>query len=188
MQRVLTYDKQYEWLFLSQINEKSTEEHAKAISEKRKTVTQYDKRIFELDSLFQRLYEDSVANRISEERFLKMSAAYETEQAELKRKYAELEAELDEEKQTVANTERFLSIIRSYTEIDALSPTILHDFIEKIVIHAPDKSIGKRKQKVEIYYNSVGIIDIPSQDEMVELLKERKEQRLAEQSELIKTA
>lgn len=188
LQRVLTYVKEYEWLFLKQINEKSTEEQAKAIAEKRKKVTQYDKRISELDSLFQRLYEDSVSGKITDERFSKMSVAYESEQAELKKECAKLEAELAEEKQAATNTERFLSLIRSYTEIEELSPTILHDFIEKIVIHAPDKSSGKRKQTVEIFYNSVGIIDIPSQDEMMELLKERKERRLAEQSKFTKTA
>lgn len=103
---------------------------------------------------------------------------YETEQAALKRETARLETELAEEKQSAANTERFLAAVRSYTEIDALSTAILHEFIEKIVIHASDKSSGHRRQKVEIYYNSVGIFDLPSEDEMVEYLKERKRKRL----------
>jgi len=149
---------------------------------------QHNKRISELDLLFQRIYEDNANNKISDERFLKMSMAYESEQSQLKQETEMLETELAGEKQTVTNTERFLSLVRGYTEIDTLSPTILHEFIEKIVIHAPDRSSGKRKQKIEIYYNSVGIIDVPSQDEMVEYLRERKQKRLAEQAKLTKTA
>lgn len=60
-----------------------------------------------------------------------------------------------------------LSLVRIYTEIEELSPTILHEFIEKIVVHAPDKSSGKRKQKVEIFYNAIEISDVPGEDEMV---------------------
>jgi hypothetical protein len=106
-----------------------------------------------------------------------MSATYESEQAALKAETAKLETELAEERQTAANTERFLLLVRRYTEIDDLSPTILHEFIEKIVVHAPDKSSGKRKQKVEIFYNSIGIVNVPTEDEMVEYLIERKARR-----------
>lgn len=187
LQRVLEYAREYEWLFVRQINDKSTEEQAKEIAVKRRLLERHNKRIKELDSLFQRLYEDNVASKINDERFLKMSAIYEAEQAKLKTESAELEIELAEEKQSADNTKRFLTLAKSYTVIDALSPTILHDFIEKIVVHAPDKSSGKRKQKVEIFYNAVGIIDVPSQDEMVELLKERKQRRLAAQAKSSKT-
>jgi site-specific DNA recombinase len=182
MQRVLAYVKQYEDLFVRAVNKKSTEEQAKAIVAKRKAAEQHSQRIQELDLLFQRLYEDNVANRITDERFLQLSATYEAEQAALKKESAKLEAELAEEKQTAINTKRFLALVRSYIEIDALSPTILHDFIEKIMVHAPDKSSGKRKQKVEIYYNSVGIIDIPGEDDMVAYLKERKRKRQEKQN------
>ncbi len=182
MRRVLAYVKQYEDLFIRAVNKKTTDEQVKAIAAKKKTAGQYAKRLQELDLLFQRLYEDNVANRITYERFLKLSATYETEQAELKKQSEKLETELVEEKKAVSDTERFMSLVRSYTEIDALSPTILHDFIEKIVVHAPDKSGGKRKQKVDIYYNSVGIIDIPGEDDMVEYLKERRRKRQGKQN------
>lgn len=188
MQRVLAFVQQYESIFIRVVNNKTTEEQARAIVMKRKMLDQQRKRIAELDMLFQRIYEDSVANRISEERSLRMSASYESEQAALKPRVAKLESELAEENQAVANTERFLSIVRKYTEIETLTPTVLHDFIEKIVIYAPDRSSGKRKQKVEVFYNAIGIIDVPSQDEMVELLKERKRRRAAQAIPQAKTA
>lgn len=183
LQRVLAYVKQYESIFVKSVCEKSKEEQVKAIAAKRRALERNNKRIAELDMLFQRLYEDSVSGKITEERFLKMSTAYETEQSRLQQESVSLESELAEEKQAAANTERFLSLVRGYTEIEELSPTILHEFIEKIVVHAPDKSSGKRKQKVEIYYNFVGLLDVPSQDEMVELLKQRKQRRSTEQQQ-----
>jgi predicted O-linked N-acetylglucosamine transferase (SPINDLY family) len=181
LQLVLAYVRQYENIFVRQVASKTTEEQAKAIVMKRKALAQNDKRIAELDLLFQKLFEGNATGAISGERFLKMSEAYESEQAALKRESAKLEAELAEEKQTAANTERFLSLVHSYTEIEELSPTILNEFIEKIVVHAPDKSSGHRQQKVEIFYNSVDIIDVPDEDKIVELLRERKQRRLAEQ-------
>jgi DNA invertase Pin-like site-specific DNA recombinase len=189
LQRVLRYVKQYEGLFVRAVSNKSTAEQAKEIASKRKALEQHGKRIKELDMLFQRLYEDNVANRIADERFLQLSAVYESEQAALKQEAAKFEVELTEEKQAATNTERFLTLVRSYTEIDALSPTNLNEFIEKIVIHAPDKSSGHRQQKVEIYYNFVGILDLPSEDEMVEYLKDRKRRRLENQPDTVnKTA
>ena len=166
LQGVLEYVKQFENIFVKTVCEKSTEEQSKAFAVKQRAIAQKSKRITELDLLFQRVYEDNVNKRISDERFLKMSSDYETEQAVLKQELTKLPAEIEE-----------------------LSPTILHDFIQKIVVHAPDKSSGKRKQTVEIYYNAVGVIDVPSQDEMVEMLKERKRKRSAEQSQKrVKTA
>lgn len=189
LRRVLAYVKQFENIFAKTVCEKSTEEQARSFSVKQKTMAQKSKRITELDLLFQRLYEDNVASKISDERFLKMSSDYETEQAMLKQELEKLSSEFDEEKQAAVNINRFITLVKSYTEIEELSPTILHDFIEKIVVHAPDKSSGKRKQTVEIFYNAVGILDVPSQDEIVEMLKERKRKRSAEQSQKqIKTA
>ncbi|MCL2672661.1 MAG: DUF4368 domain-containing protein [Clostridiales bacterium] len=188
MQRVLAYVQQYESLFVRVVNKKSTEDQTRAIAAKRKLLDQHRKRIAELDLLFQRIYEDSVANRISEERFMKMSESYESEQAALKQESEQLDAELKVEKQSAANIVRFLSIVRKYTEIEALTPTILHDFIEKIVIHAPDYTSGKRKQQVEIFYNAVGILDVPSTDEMIAYLREWKAKRTTEPVQLTKSA
>ena len=182
LRQMMRYVKQYEDLFVRSIKQQSTEEQARAIVIKRKTLEQHTRRIQELDVLFRRVYEDNISNRLTDERFLQLSTAYETEQATLKQEAETLEAELTEEKQSIVNIERFLSLVKSYTEIDSLSPTILHEFIEKIVIHAPDKSSGKRKQKVEIFYNAVGIIDVPSEDDMVEYLMERKRQNLSKRA------
>ena len=174
LRSTLRYAKEHEDAFLRAMGEKSSEEQAKAISTKRKALEQYIKRIGELDTLFQRLYEDNVAQRITDERFLTLSSVYESEQVTLKREASTLEAELADERQTAADIERFLELVRRYTEIESLTPTLLHEFIEKIVIHAPDKSSGKRQQKVEIFYNSVGIVDIPIEEEIIAYVEDYK--------------
>ena len=79
-----------------------------------------------------------------------------------------MQTELAAEEQQAEDTEQFLETVRKYTDIQKLTPTILNEFISKIIIHAPDKSSGKRKQKVEIVYNGVGILNIPElTDEML---------------------
>ncbi|MDR2753593.1 MAG: DUF4368 domain-containing protein, partial [Oscillospiraceae bacterium] len=177
LNRVLRYARNYKSVFVSSVSQKSTEEQAKSIAAKRKTAQQQWARIAELDSLFQRLFEESTAGRISDERYLKLSAAYESEQAALKTAAEQTERELAEERQASSNTERFLSLVRSYTDITELTPTILNEFISRIEVHAPDKSSGKRKQRVEIFYRFIGLFDAPDGDEMVELLRERKQRK-----------
>ena len=104
---------------------------------------------------------DNVSGRLSEERYAKLSADYEAEQKDLQNKVVNLQQELSAEEQQAEDTGQFLKTVRKYTDIQELTPTILNEFISKIIIHAPDKSSGKRKQKVEIIYNGVGILDIP---------------------------
>jgi len=101
------------------------------------------------------LYEDNVSSRITDERFIKMSADYEAEQKQLSDRVAVIEAELAEQGEKASNVGKFLATVRKYTDIQELAPTIQREFIDKILIHEPDKSSGKRKQKVEIHYNFV---------------------------------
>ena len=111
------------------------------------------RRMEELDRLFQRLYEDNVSGKISDERFTKLSGGYEAEQKALQEKVAILQAELTGQEEQAMNLDRFLAIVKKYTEIEKLTPTILNEFVAKIIVHAPDKSTGKRVQQVEISYN-----------------------------------
>ena len=127
----------------------------------KKLVGQYSKRTAELDRLFARLYEDNVSGKISDERFEMLSQKYETEQQEIKKNLTELTAFIESKEQKIADVTRFLSIVRKYTNITELTPEIMHEFIEKIVVHSPDKSSAHRKQQVDIYYRfSVGVSSV----------------------------
>ncbi len=138
--------------FIRAAMENSVQSQESELKKARKLVKQYEKRVAELDKLFTRLYEDNVSGKISDERFDMMSKGYETEQAELKVRISELSVAIEVKEQKSADTSQFLEIVRKYTEITELTPEIMHELVEKIVVHAPDKSSGHRVQQIDIYY------------------------------------
>ena len=107
--------------------------------------------------------------RLSEERYKNLSATYESEQKDLNKKVLCLEADIAKGEEITTDFEKFLVNVRKYTDVDELTPTIVNEFISKIVIHAPDKSSGKRIQEIGIHYNAVGVINIPTDEEMREM-------------------
>ncbi len=120
------------------------------------------KRIGELNGIFKRLYEDSVSGRITDERFMELSTDYEQEQATLKARAAELQAELGQAQEAAVNVEKFMAVVRKYTSFEELTPTLLREFVEKIVVHECWKDEqGTRHQDIEIYYSFVGKVDLP---------------------------
>ena len=138
--------------FVKAAMENSIQSQENELKRARKLVKQYEKRVAELDKLFTRLYEDNVSGKISDDRFEMMSKGYESEQAELRVKVSELSTAIEVKEQKSADTSQFLEIVRKYTKITELTPEIMHELIEKIVIHAPDKSSGHRVQQIDIYY------------------------------------
>ena len=132
--------------------ENNAQKHGEELKAVKKKLAQTDKRIAELDKLFIRLYEDNVSGKISDERFGVLSANYENEQQELKKLSEELSSAIQQTVQKTANAEQFVKIVRKYTEITELTPEIMHEFIEKIVVHEPEKVGGKRTQRIEIFY------------------------------------
>lgn len=123
----------------------------------------------------------NVAGKISDDRFERISTTYEIEQKDLQAQVAQLKIELTKEEESVAKSENFITVVKKYTEIKELTPTILNEFIEKIVIHAPVKIGGKRTQEVEIFYNSLGVLDLPDAEEMIIALAERKRKKQEQQ-------
>ena len=114
-----------------------------------------------MDTIFKRLYEDTISGKLSDERFQKLSADYEKEQHQLQEVAAVLRGEIEAEEQKSANVERFLSVVERYTEIPELTPCILHEFVEKIVVHAASDPKGKnRTQEIDIYYKGIGALEV----------------------------
>ena len=116
----------------------------------------------ELDNIFKRLYEDNISGKLTDERFRKLSQDYEDEQGGLKAQVLLLREEIEAVECKSANVDRFLSIVDRYTEIPELTPHILHEFVEKIVIYAATDPHSKvnRRQQVDIYYKGIGILEI----------------------------
>ena len=119
------------------------------------------KRITELDAIFKRLYEDNISDKLSDERFQKLSADYEKEERDLKGLTSSLRKEVELEESKSADGDRFLSVVERYTDIPELTPCILHEFVEKIIVHAASDLKGKnRTQEIDIYYKGIGVLEM----------------------------
>lgn len=156
IREVSAYAREFEDEFVKMVMEQNMAKVQKELTAKKKELEKSKRRISELDGLFKRLYEDNVCSRISDERFEKLSADYEAEQKHLIERTVVLEADLAEQGEKAANVGKFLAVVRRYTDIQELTPTLLREFVDKIIVHEPDRSSGKREQKIEIHYNFVG--------------------------------
>lgn len=114
----------------------------------------------ELDTLCEKVFEEKILENLSEDRFLKLSEKYESEQFELKAQIKHMKKVVAEEKKHEMNADGFLQIVRKYSSIEELTPDILHEFIDKIVMHHREKVFGEKIQKIEIYYKMIGQVQI----------------------------
>ena len=129
-----------------------------------KQLEQVQRRIAELSRYIKRLYEDNVNGKISDERFMEMSADYEAEQRELKDRAAALQGELDKAQEATVNAEKFMSVVRKYLSIEELTHTLLREMVEKIVVYECEYDENEvRHQRIDIYYSFVGKIDLPEE-------------------------
>ena len=118
-----------------------------------------NKRIAEIDTLIQKLYEDKVFGIISDERYLAMSANLETEQKTLKARYSELTTFLENYAQKSGNVDSFVTMIQGYTEISELSDELLHTLIERIIVHEKTEVDGEIVQQLDIHYRFIGNVN-----------------------------
>ncbi|MCM1523674.1 MAG: recombinase family protein [Ruminococcus sp.] len=138
--------------FVKSAMENSISSHTEELKKAKKTLAKSEKRIAELDKIISRLYEDNVLGKISDERFATLSKDYEVEQSQLKQTADELTKFVETNEQKSADASQFLEIVRKYEHIDEITPEIIRELVEKIVVHAPDKSSGHRVQQVDVYY------------------------------------
>ena len=144
------------------------QEAEKEARKRRREIAQAEKRITELDRIFKRIYEDDISGAISHERFLKLSADYEAEQKELTEQVKIWREAVETFEQDQADFASFAAIVRKYVGIRELTPTIVNEFVKKIIVHAPDKSSGHRRQKIELVWNFIGEVNLPGDDQTVE--------------------
>ena len=117
----------------------------------------------ELDGLFERIYEDNVSGKLSDDRFAKMSRRYEEEQKELSEKIKKLRSEIEKQSSRAASTDMFVSIVRKYTRARKLTPRMLNELVEKIEVYNAEKIDGEWVQRLRIHYNCVGEMNIPNE-------------------------
>ena len=162
LRKVTDYAARHEKQFMKLLIEQNEDGGKRRNAAKKKELDAAEKRIAELSAIFKRLYEDSVTGRISDERFAELSADYEAEQRQVREHAAELQAELSKAQEATVNAGKFMNIVRKYTSFEELTPTLLREFIEKIVVHECSYDENKnRRQEIEIYYSFVGKVDLP---------------------------
>ena len=161
IQRVISYVKSYEDLFTQEQLAKSTQYELKHISKNQKELEKAKNRVIEIDNLFMHIYEDNVSGKITDDRFRNLSFNYDKEQKELKLRIEQLSKEINNTEKKDTDITQFISNVKKYTEITELTPEILNELIEKILVHQAEKVNGKKVQEIDIYYRGVGIISFP---------------------------
>ena len=156
----MAYVRDYEDEFVQRVTDNTLAERMKQQTVSKRQLEQQTRRIAEIDAIIQRLYEDVVKGTLTDDRFAKMSAAYEQEQKSLEISTAELCQTIDACENQKVNIKSFLKLVKSYTEPEQLTPELLRMFVERIIIHEADKSSGHRIQQVDIHYNFVGQFDM----------------------------
>lgn len=161
IQRVISYIKSYEDLFIQEQLAKSTQDELKHISKNKKELEKAKNRVIEIDNLFMHIYEDNVSGKITDDRFRNLSFNYDKEQQELKIKIKQLSKEIENTEKKDNDITQFISNVKKYTEITELTPEILNELIEKILVHQTEKIDDKKVQEIDIHYRGVGIISFP---------------------------
>lgn len=159
LKEVIRYVSDYEDDFVRMIMDADMKQKSRELAQQKRRLTEIQKRIGELDTIFQRIYEDNIIGKLSDERFMKMSKGYEDEQRTLQAEADIIQNELQQEEKKSVDVKRFLAVVKKYTDLTELTPEILHEFVDRIIVHAPDKSSGRRLQEIEIIYNHIGEFD-----------------------------
>ena len=161
----------------SEIREQSEAKKLKA------ALKHQEKRYAELDILLKKVYEDNALGRLPDKRYEMLSAGYEKEQAELEQSIKTCRQQLTQYDEDTDRTEEFLALVHKYTDITELTPVIINEFVDKILVHKAEKINGERVMEIEIYLNFIGKVELPAQELTEEELAEIKEkQRLRERN------
>lgn len=161
----------------SEIREQSEAKKLKA------ALKHQEKRYAELDILLKKAYEDNALGRLPDKRYEMLSAGYEKEQAELEQSIKACREQLTQYDEDTDRTEEFLALVHKYTDITELTPVIINEFVDKILVHKAEKIDGERVMEIEIYLNFIGKVELPAQELTEEELAEIKEkQRLRERN------
>ena len=161
LQRLLWYVQVYEERFAQEQMERFGLQEKRELTAKRRELDKAKQRVSEIDQLIQKSYEDMSKGLLSEERFATLSLSLEAEQKQLKMVIPAMEASLDATTDKAADLQRFIERARQVTRLTELTPEIVHEFIEKIVVSKPEKIDGKRHQRVDIYYSTIGLWTAP---------------------------
>ncbi len=166
----------YEPIFLYLISRKTETAKKTELYAMRQRLATARSRITEIDRVISRLYEDNILGKISDERFSKMSATYEAEQKTLDAEVSMIEQKLRDADKASVDLRMLLKGLREFTELKKLTPELVNTLIQRIEVHNSDRSGGKIRVKVDIYFTAIGIINLPTEKDMEKLITEYEEE------------
>lgn len=182
MQRILLNVQAFEKEFARKQMDCYTEDKKKQLAAKHRELSRAKKRIAEIDTLIQKIYEDNASGKLSDERYATLSLSYEEEQKTLKAAVPELQSFLETETDKTESLQRFIQKVKQITELKVLTPELIHEFVDKIVVYAPRYFDGKRVQLLDIYYSGVGILHELTPEEMEEAFQHHLAERNKEKT------
>ena len=157
--------------FIEKVRAASQIRQAEAAKETKRRLNKNQKRIAELDTIIKKLYESFAVGRLSEERFDSLLSEYEAEQKSLKESVSDAEARLASFEEDTARVEQFLELAKKYTDFSELTTPMINEFVDKIIVHAPERVDGDRVQEVEIYLKFIGRFELPPKELTPEEIK-----------------
>ena len=159
LQRVIAYVQEDESEFVRLVTRNLNAAQTEELEQAKRLLEKNMRRADELDTIIQRLYEDNISGKLTDDRFKKLSEAYEQEQAALRESIPTLTARVETIDSKAVNLQHFLKLVRKYTQPEKLTPAMLRELVEKVVVYAPDKSSGHRIQRIDVHYTFIGKID-----------------------------
>ncbi len=163
--------------FIEKVRAASEVRQVQAAKDLKRKLNRDRKRSAELDGLIKKFYESYATEKISEKRFELLSGEYEREQETLDASIANAEAELDAFEADTTRVDQFLALAKKYTDFSVLTTPMIYEFVDKILVHTPDRSSGDRTQEIDIYLKFIGKLDVPMPEPTPEELAEMERQR-----------
>ncbi len=177
IRRASRYAIENEAAFIQRVREEAALQQEAAVRESRGKLTKGKRRREEISRLIKKLYESYAADKIPENHFSELLAGYDAEQKSLDAELERLQAEIDRYNTDSVRADRFLELVKRHTEFTELTPTLLNEFVEKVVVHEAVKIEGKRTMQVDIYLNFIGKFDLPEQEAAQAATPEKKRKK-----------
>ena len=168
VKRLACFASEYENDFIKAMIGRSAKVAENTALRKQRELDTLTARDWELDMLFERLYEDNVAGKIDDARFAKMSKRYEQEQGENAKKIKALRLELKKDESKRMDIDDFLETVRRYTDATTITKRMVAELIDHIEVYHAEKQDGVTNQRVVIYYNCIGAFDVPDRRKIPE--------------------
>ena len=177
LREIVSFASQRKDDFVKMVMDADMRQRNRGLAKRQKTLVYAEKRIAELDTIFKRLYEDTISGKLSDERYTRMAGEYESEQKRLISVVDESEKQLAELQKKTVDLKMLREGLREFTDMKELTPIVVNKLIERIEIHTNEKKHSHNNVKVDIYFTAVGLFSIPTENELLQIFEEAKKNK-----------